>query len=102
MRFGCVSFDEINDNIDKCVPDNTKKTRNSIWKQFTSFCESRQYQLLETSKEEDIANILKDWAFNMRKKNGEDYKESVVKTLWNVTAKQIQEMYYNQTKFIIQ
>jgi hypothetical protein len=40
--------------------------------------------------------ILKDWAFNMRKKNGNEYKESVVKIMWNSTAKQLQEMYYRK------
>lgn len=98
MRFGDASIDEINSNIDQSVPENTKRTNSSIWKQFSYFCKCRNYQLTETSAEEDIAEILKDWAFNMRKQNGEDYKESAVKTLWNVTAKRIQEMYHDQYK----
>lgn len=31
--------------------------------------------------------ILKDWAFNMRNKDGNEYKESAVKIIWNSTAK---------------
>lgn len=29
----------------------------------------------------------------MRKKNGDHYKENVVKTMWNITTKLIQEKY---------
>ncbi|CAH1366237.1 unnamed protein product [Tenebrio molitor] len=32
----------------------------------------------------------------MRKKNGNKYNESVVKIMWNSTAKQLQEMYYRK------
>jgi hypothetical protein len=39
--------------------------------------------------------ILKSWACNMKKQDGSDYKETVVKYMWNVTAKLEQEMYFN-------
>lgn len=42
-----------------------------------------------------LANILEDFAFNMKKKIFEDYKESVVKVIWNSTAKQLQEITKN-------
>lgn len=29
----------------------------------------------------------------MRKQNGDDYKETVIKTFWNVTAKMLMEKY---------
>src|SRR5699024_7917005 len=32
----------------------------------------------------------------MKRKNGDDYKESCVKTIWNTTAKMIQEKYFNE------
>ena len=34
----------------------------------------------------------------MKKKNGEDYKEYVVKTIWNSTAKMVQEKYFKDYK----
>lgn len=35
---------------------------------------------------ERLAEILEDYAYDVKKKNGEDYKELRVKSLWNTTA----------------
>jgi hypothetical protein len=35
--------------------------------------------------------LLKGWAGNMKRKNGEDYEEAVIKLMWNSTAKLLQE-----------
>lgn len=43
----------------------------------------------------EIAFILKDCASNMKNKDGSFYEESVVKTIWNVTANFFQEKYCN-------
>lgn len=43
-----------------------------------------------------LANILTDWAYNMKKKNGEDYKDFTLKTIWNVTSKLLMEKYQNE------
>lgn len=92
-RFGNASNAEIDKNIDELTPENTKKSKTSIWKQFTVFCADRNHVLEQTTSVEKIALILKDWAGNMRKRDGSFYKESVLKTMWNVTAKLIQEKY---------
>jgi hypothetical protein len=34
-----------------------------------------------------IVLVIKDWDFNMKRKDGEEYMENVVKTMWNITAK---------------
>lgn len=34
----------------------------------------------------------------MSKANSEEYKKSVVKVMWNLTAKQLQGMYYEKYK----
>jgi hypothetical protein len=62
----------------------------SIWRQFTLFCVEKQYELVEETSTEELASILCDWAFNMKKNNGEDYKDSAVKTIWNTSAKTLQ------------
>ncbi|KAJ3666470.1 hypothetical protein Zmor_001911 [Zophobas morio] len=43
---------------------------------------------------DELGNILKDWAFTMKRKDGSDYKEGVVKCIWNVSAKLLQEQYF--------
>jgi hypothetical protein len=35
--------------------------------------------------------LLKGWAGNMKRKNGEDYEEGVIKLMRNSTAKLLQE-----------
>lgn len=69
-RFGNVSNEQITKNIEKLIPQSTKNTKSSIWRQFIEFCHVRQYQLLENTSLQELADILKDWAFNMKKKRG--------------------------------
>src|SRR5699024_8617112 len=95
-RFGEKPLKEIENAITDAIPKNTVKTRASIWAQFNEFCEARKYKLLAETSAEQIANILQDWGFNIKRKNGDDYKESCVKTIWNPTAKMIQEKYFNE------
>jgi hypothetical protein len=83
------------------VPVNTLKTHRSCWTQFEEFCSQRGYSLDQVLPIEELNNILKDCGFNMKKKSGEDYKETVVKVLWNTTAKALQEMYYNKSLYSI-
>ena len=93
-RFGNVSRENIEKDITDNVPKNTRNTQSSIWRQFDEFCRAKDYSLNYDTPIEEIAQILTDWAYNMKKKNGDDYKESVVKTIWNTTAKLVQEMYF--------
>jgi hypothetical protein len=97
-RFGNAENKEINEAIRNLVPVNTLKTHRSCWTQFEEFCSQRGYSLDQVLPIEELNNILKDYGFNMKKKSGEDYKETVVKVLWNTTAKALQEMYYNKFK----
>ncbi|KAJ9579511.1 hypothetical protein L9F63_004830 [Diploptera punctata] len=95
-RFGCASNEDIDEIIQQSTPQNTQSNRKCIWSQFERFCQQRNYVLTSQTPTKDIANILKDWGVNMRKINGEEYKEYTLKTMWNVTAKMIQEKYYTE------
>ncbi|PSN56005.1 hypothetical protein C0J52_13719 [Blattella germanica] len=75
---------------------NTKNNRRCVWNQFQQFCNERGYELTNETSTQQIATILTDWAVNMRRSNGEEYKEYSVKTIWNVTAKIIQEKYLKE------
>lgn len=100
-RFGNASAVDIDKNIDNLTPTNTKKSKMSVWRQFQEFCAERNHLLERGTSVEKIAFILKDWASNMRKKDGSFYKESVVKTMWNVTAKLVQEKYCEDFGIVI-
>ena len=67
------------------------KTQQYVWKQFLEFCEVRKHKFPEQTSNEHLAAILEDWAFNMKRTNGTDYKEGVVKTIWNISAKLLQK-----------
>lgn len=95
-RFGVFSLENITQSIDKNTSENTKKSKTYVWKQFSIFCKERQYQFDRTTSDADLAKILKDWAYNMRKLNGEDYKEMTIKTIWNTTAKMLMDKFFNE------
>lgn len=99
-RFGNTNEADIQAEINNLIPLNTVKSQSSIWNQFSSFCEERNFDLNTKQSVEDVARILMDWGFNMKKKNGDDYKEYVVKTMWNTTAKMIQNMYFEKFNVI--
>lgn len=69
-RYGNFSHAAIDENIEKSVPQKTKQCKESVWAQFTSFCKDRKYELIESTTTDNIASILKDYGFNMRKLNG--------------------------------
>ncbi|KAJ3648473.1 hypothetical protein Zmor_020274 [Zophobas morio] len=96
FRFGRNTPKEIDDSITNITPLNTKNSRNSIWRQFEKFCGERKYVFDGNTSTEKLAFILKDWGYNMKKVDGNDYEEAVIKTMWNVTAKQLQELYFNK------
>lgn len=84
-------------DIDKSMDDltlmNTKKNKNvsmkTIWGVF------RLKKLLVRKRNfGGIAFILKDWASNIRKKDGSVSEESVVRTVWIATATFFQKKYY--------
>ena len=57
------------------------KSKKSAWKQFSQFVEERNYNLEKDTSPEDLAKILEDYGYKMKKRNGEDYKESSIKSL---------------------
>lgn len=97
VRFGSDSLQVISEEIKKCVPANTMKSRKSVWVQFNKFCEERGYDVTSQALPPEKLNVvLMDWGSNMRKADGGNYKDLVVKQMWNCTAKQIEEIYYEQ------
>lgn len=38
---------------------------------------------------------MEDFAFNRKRWDGGDYKENIVKVMWNLSAKQLQEIYFD-------
>ncbi|CAH1110394.1 unnamed protein product [Psylliodes chrysocephalus] len=91
-----ISTELIDKIIENSKPTNTVKTESFVSRQFEKFCDDRSYQLTENTSNEELCNILKDWAINMRKADGTDYKEGVVKTIWNLTAKRVQQKYFKE------
>jgi hypothetical protein len=100
-RFGCENQQKINVLIEDTIPKNTKRSHSSVWHQFEEFCQTREFSVELQHTPEQLNDILKDFAFNMKRINGQDYKESVVKTMFNVTAKQLQELYLKKFNCVI-
>lgn len=97
-RFATTSTVTIDQITSENENRNTKRTKNTAWKMFMDFCNDRSYELLPTTTPERLDTILKDFAFNMRKTDGTDYKECTIKTLWNLTAKLLMDKYWNEFK----
>lgn len=96
-RFGQENIEVVRQETDQLTPANTKKSKASAWKQFTDFCLEKSYNFdREDISVEELGLILEDFGFNMRRKDGTNYKESVVKVLWNSTVKQLQEHFYKR------
>lgn len=95
-RFSTFSDAEITKKILETTSKNTLISNQSIWRQFKTFTKERNYILDQSTTTATLALILKDWAYNMKRKDGNDYKEAVIKTMWNKTAKLVQELYFNK------
>lgn len=95
-RWGDATEVNIRQLINLRTPKNTQINKKSQWNQFTQFCVSKGIKLTQNTTIPEIASTLRNYASNMRRKDGEEYKECVIKTLWNSTAKQIQEMFFNE------
>ena len=68
-RFGNDNASVIKTQVQKLVPENTVKFKSSVWKQFCEFCAEKKYSINDCSTAiTQLAEILEDWAFNMRKK----------------------------------
>ena len=59
-RFSDKSLENIRNAVSQNTPQNTVKTRNSVWQQFHQFCNERKYQLLPNTPVQEIAEILED------------------------------------------
>ncbi|KAK9882627.1 hypothetical protein WA026_022264 [Henosepilachna vigintioctopunctata] len=95
-RFGTSSGPEIDKEIEDLTPQNTVKTHKYVWKQFSEFCERRNYKLCAQASEEQLASIFKDWAFNMKRADGTEYEEDTIRTIWNISAKLVQKKFYEE------
>jgi hypothetical protein len=95
-RFGYMTEREIDENVTRSVPKNMENSKNSVWRQFMSFLRRKKYTFNQETPVSELAFILKNWAFNLKKQNGEEYKADTVrvKVVWNVTAKLL--MYFNE------
>jgi hypothetical protein len=62
-----------------------------VWCQFQQIFKEHNVKLDISLCVTDSAMLLKGWAGNMKRKNGEDYEEAVIKLMWNSTAKLLQE-----------
>ena len=69
IRFGTSNNKGIEFNVKATIPKNTFYKKVSIWRQFPCFCRERNYELRAVSIE-ILAEILCDWALNMKKTNG--------------------------------
>jgi uncharacterized lipoprotein len=94
VRFSNKSLEEIEESIRNTAQH--RSFQNYVWTQFDTFCKEKGYVLNDSATIEQIASAMADWAFNMKKCDGKDYKETVVKVLWNSTAKQLQEKYFTR------
>lgn len=95
-RFGNFSQSEVHKAIENARPTNTVKSDKFVWRQFMEFCTARGYKFEKLTPTEELAKMLQDWAYNMRKSDGTDYKEGTLKLIWNKTAKMLQEIYFTQ------
>lgn len=55
-----------------------------MWNKFLLFCKQENYHFLKNTIAAQLNDIIKEWAANIKQVNGEDYKESVVMTMFNV------------------
>lgn len=100
-RFGVKTIAEIEQSVESSISCNTKRSQNSVWLQFQRFCQERKFNLEEPAEISQLNLIMKDYGHNMKKLDGSDYKESVVKTIWNTTAKLLTEKYFKEFKIKI-
>jgi hypothetical protein len=88
---------EINKRLEDRTPLNTRNSRVTAWKRFTTFLEETGEVFDDKWTDDQINQALKRFAFNIRKYNGEDYKDESLKSNWNCVAKQIMNQVYKGT-----
>lgn len=91
--FGDKCFIEIEEEIVKNVPLKSQESTfgSNLW--------TLRYRSNSTSMKILQTKIWQQsWAFNMRKIDGTEYKESALKIIWNLTAKLLQEKYFVEYK----
>jgi hypothetical protein len=88
---------EIEKQLATRMQKNTRTSKESQWRQFERFLEDEKKVFDPSQGDEDINYLLKRFAFNMRKVDGDDYKDDSLKSAWNSVAKQIMEKVYKAT-----
>jgi hypothetical protein len=90
---------QIAERLANRMPKNTRNSKESIWRQFQRFLEDENLLFDEnTSTDEEINELLKKFAFNMRTIGGEDYKDESLKSVWNSVAKTIMDLVFKATR----
>jgi hypothetical protein len=85
------------------TPANTRKTREFCWRKFVQFLKEAVSDPTPMDFDEnkwtdkEINQAMKRFAFNMRKANGDNYKDESIKSIWNSVAKQIMSRVFNAT-----
>jgi hypothetical protein len=90
--------EEIEKKLLERTPNNTRSTKNMCWRIFRRFLV--KYGLVfdpKTATDEDMSNIMKKFAFNVRKVDGSDFKDESLKSIWNSVAKQMMDQVFNET-----
>lgn len=82
------------------MSNHTQKAHASSWNQFEQFCVTKGYVLNQHTSVEQLSEILEDFACNMKKLNGSEYKEGVIKTQWNRIAKMLQKKFSNEYNIV--
>ena len=91
-----MNSQEIDEAIKKDGSSATRRTNELHWRTFQKFLSASDLQFdPATATNEQICSILKKLAFNVRKEDGDNFKESSLKSIWNTIAKTIQEKIYD-------
>lgn len=93
-RWGQHKKADIRTAIEGLISRNTVNGRKSRQRAFKNFCNSRKFKVDRDTSVTELADILEDYAFNMRRQDGEEYKEGTVKSLWNATAKYLRDLFF--------
>jgi hypothetical protein len=90
--------EEIEKKLLERMPENTRATQNMCWRIFERWLHNAGLAFDPmTATDLDINDLLKKFAFNARKVNGEDFKDESLKSIWNSIAKQMMNQIYAAT-----
>jgi hypothetical protein len=91
---------QIEERLANRMPKNTRNAKDSAWRQFQRFLDLDSSLIFNgnLSTSEEINELLKKFAFNMKTITGEEYKDESLKSVWNSVAKQIMDIVFKTQK----